>query len=51
MKKQTNIDDSVAFIKSQHHFVDTYLEAVSLAMNSGCDQEGGGDENRKLTEV
>ena len=42
--------DAVANILNTHHYVETELEATSLAMNSGCDQEGGGDMNSNLVE-
>ncbi len=34
--------DAVANILLTHHYVNTPVQAVTLAMNSGCDQEGGG---------
>lgn len=50
LRKQWNWDgfvvsdyDAVKGINEWHHYTNTMLEAVVLAMNSGCDQEGGGD--------
>jgi len=40
--------DAVANIYDTHHYVNSEFEAAILAMNSGCDQEGGGDINSKL---
>eukprot|EP01087_Luapelamoeba_hula_P020330 TRINITY_DN6926_c0_g1_i1.p1 TRINITY_DN6926_c0_g1~~TRINITY_DN6926_c0_g1_i1.p1 ORF type:complete len:914 (-),score=97.58 TRINITY_DN6926_c0_g1_i1:66-2807(-) len=43
--------DAVANIFGTHHYTKTMDEAVALAMNSGCDQEGGGDENVRLNHL
>jgi len=43
--------DAVANILYTHHYVSTELQATSLAMNSGCDQEGGGDMNANLVQA
>jgi len=34
--------DAWANVRDSHHYVDTYAEAASVAMNAGIDQEGGG---------
>eukprot|EP01087_Luapelamoeba_hula_P014948 TRINITY_DN4436_c1_g1_i1.p1 TRINITY_DN4436_c1_g1~~TRINITY_DN4436_c1_g1_i1.p1 ORF type:complete len:494 (+),score=58.07 TRINITY_DN4436_c1_g1_i1:1-1482(+) len=43
--------DAVANIYNTHHYTSTMAEGVALAMNSGCDQEGGGDVNSMLNQL
>ncbi len=35
--------DAMAFIYSTHHYANSYEQAAAIALNAGCDQEGGGE--------